>query len=226
VGVLGEALSPSAQRAPPVSAVTRSRRTLSLVAPWDPLSATPSPRTTANQRARTPRTPTTSHAHAPISLLSPARTRSLSPVSFRPLSPSLALCRRQSSPEENAHCVDRPGHQTPRRASPCAVLRSETCSRAPVALLLPCISEIVLVGALSRRLAAPRATAGRFNPAPSPALVRCIPPPRAELALASARPIYPPRDRDCSSELPRPARSAPSVVPSSPVQFSRPKSRH
>jgi hypothetical protein len=88
------------------------------------LSAPPSPRTAADQHTRTPRTPTTSPAHAPSSLLSPACTRSLSPASFCPRLPSLALYHHHHcSPEESAHHAGRLERQTSRRALPSVVLR-------------------------------------------------------------------------------------------------------
>jgi hypothetical protein len=61
-----------------------------------PLSTPTSPRTAVNPHAhahrevRSRRLPT-----RPSSFLSPARTRSLSPASFHPRSPSLALCRHR-----------------------------------------------------------------------------------------------------------------------------------
>jgi hypothetical protein len=68
--------------------------------------------------------PSLTHAHThrevrsccqptcPSSFLSPACTRSLPPATFRPHSPSLALChRRQSSPVTNARRAGYPVHQ-------------------------------------------------------------------------------------------------------------------
>jgi hypothetical protein len=115
--------SPSAQRAPPISAVTRSLHSLSLSlslsAPWDrPVSSVP-PRTAAD-----PRMHTENPGHVPQLPLSPARTRSLSPASFRPLSPSLTLCHhRHSSLEESTRRADHPEHQTSCRVFPSAVPR-------------------------------------------------------------------------------------------------------
>jgi hypothetical protein len=87
----------SVQRTPPVSAVNHSlcALPLSLVAPWSPyqLRLTSKPPLTSAQARREPqprRLPT-----CPSSLLSLARTCSLSPASFRPRSPSLALCYRR-----------------------------------------------------------------------------------------------------------------------------------
>jgi hypothetical protein len=75
------------------------------------LSVPPSPRTAVDQRARTPITPATSPAHAPNSLLSTARTRSLSPASFHVSSLSRALCpRRLRSLETHARYAGRPSH--------------------------------------------------------------------------------------------------------------------
>jgi hypothetical protein len=71
----------------------------------------------------------------------------------------------------------------------------------------------VLAGARPRRFAARRPVDSA--PLRAPTLVRSVPPPLPELDLASACPIPPPSGRDCSPKLPRPARSAPSVVPSS-----------
>jgi hypothetical protein len=60
----------------------------------------------------------------PSSFLSPACTRSLFPTSFRPRSPSLALCRRrQCSLVIRARCVGRPAHQKPSQALPSTVPR-------------------------------------------------------------------------------------------------------
>jgi hypothetical protein len=58
------------------------------------------------------------------SILSPARTRSLSPASFRTRSPSLALCpRRLRSSEIRSRATGRPARQKSRQATPSSILR-------------------------------------------------------------------------------------------------------
>jgi hypothetical protein len=81
-------------------------RPLPLAAPWDPpvSSAFPAPHCgLARAHARMPRSPTTSTAHAPSSLLSTACTRTSFSTPFCASSPSLALCPcRSASPETRA----------------------------------------------------------------------------------------------------------------------------
>jgi hypothetical protein len=83
------------------------------------------PATTADlARARTPRKPTTMRPTFPNSLLSPARTRSLTPASFHPLPSSLALSRRRPSlPVIRTRRADHLELQTPCPASPSTVPR-------------------------------------------------------------------------------------------------------
>jgi hypothetical protein len=86
-------------------------------APWaHPVSLVFSA-TAVDQRAHMMRSSATSPAHSPQLLLSPANSRSLSPASFCPRSPSLALCRRRiCSPKIHAHRVVRPARQKTCRA--------------------------------------------------------------------------------------------------------------
>jgi hypothetical protein len=120
------ATSLSTLRARLVSVVDRSfARSLSLYALWDPLVSSVFPATAADPRLCTCRG---DHPHRspmrPSSFLNLARTRSLSPASFRTLSPSLALCRRRpGSPEIRGHATSRPALHKPRQAVPSSIPR-------------------------------------------------------------------------------------------------------
>ena len=187
---------PSAQL--PVALLSLSLSLCTMGPPYQlrPPHEPPLTRAHARREHQPPRLPT-----SPSTLLSPAHTRSPSPAPFHPLLPSLVLsCRRQSSPEKSARRAGPLEHQTSRQASPSAAPRRGTYSRALVALILPCLSEFVLAGALPRWFAAPARCPVDSAPPRALALVRSVPPPSPELELASAHPISPPHDWDCSPE--------------------------
>jgi hypothetical protein len=110
----------------PVSAITRSLRALSLppcamgpLCQLRPFCEPPLTNTHARREPRPRRLPAPSS-----SLLSPALTRSPSPASFHPLSPSLVLSHHyQSSPKESTRSAGRPEHQTSHQVSLSAVPR-------------------------------------------------------------------------------------------------------
>jgi hypothetical protein len=98
---------------------------LYLVVSWASLVSSVFPTTTADSRLRAR---LEDHPHhsltCPSSFFSPARTRSASPASFHPRSPSLVLChRRPWSPEILTRRAGHPALQKPRRAIPCTISR-------------------------------------------------------------------------------------------------------
>jgi hypothetical protein len=118
--------SPFVPRTLPINVANRSLRALTLsCCAMGPLCQLHLPRkppwTSAHARRelRPRRLPT-----RPTSLLSTARARSLSPISFHPRPLSRVLCRRrQSSPEIHACRANRPSHSEPHQAFPSIVPR-------------------------------------------------------------------------------------------------------
>jgi hypothetical protein len=176
------------------------------------LSAPPSLRTAMDQHTHPPRTPATSPAHSPSSLLRTACTRSLSPASFRThyVSRSTLVARARQRPTPVVPALQ----PTIRSAKP-----PQAMSRAWFSLFAPDLSQFGLAGVhpLSARWLAD-STSHR-----APTLVHSFPLPLPELARALAHPIPPPHSRDSSPEFPRSVRSFPSAVLSSVVSVSCPE---
>jgi hypothetical protein len=84
--------------------------------------------------------------------------------------------------------------------------------------------QFALAGARPRQLAALTWCPAKMAPSHAPVVVHSVSLPSPEIARPLAHPIPPPRNRDSSPKLSRPARSTPSTVLPPPVPFSRPES--